>query len=476
MPDDEITSATPPVHVRDLTYEQIAAWKSDPQGFYFKVIDGQIRRDGWSNADDPEHSSKQALVDDLLDSGKAEFIEWTDRALALAADKSPFERAVDAETSRWLQRALGREGGQRALASMRFSPPDDPPLDGGEWLEREDEPLRFAVDGPVKILYGEPDRPAIWTLSGMFKFGKTTFVADLVRCAADGVRWGGDLCGLDVNLDEGRRIVHTNYEVADQTLRQKFYRPLGIVRPDRIAVLSVRPLQVALASEAAADWMVEQLTKRDAQIWVIDTFSRCGANTGGENDNTDIIAAYDRLLEIGARAGVELVVVIDHMAKSGDQTTARGATAKQDYPDDFSVGVLADMEDPSSDRILSTRGRSSDDAVSIRYGIDMSTRRHLIIDSGGAELRARATADARGRALELDVLDCVRRIGKPMVKTAIRESVVGNNSEIGAAIERLLAAGRLRRTGASERSPIEIVEVSLEGSETSSEAGTVGGS
>jgi len=368
------------------------------------------------------------------------------------------EAAILRHAADYYVRRVGRERAEAVYQRERFAPPEGLPIDGAAWLDVEDEPLRYAVDGPVKILYGEVGRPAIWTLSGMFKLGKTTLVADLVRCAADGARWGGDLAGLAVMLDEGRRIVHANYEVADQTLRQKFYRPLCIERPDRMAVLSVRPLQVPLASQAAADWMVEQLKSRQAQIWVIDTFSRCGANTGSENDNGDVTAAYDRILEIGARSEVELVIVVDHMGKSGDQTTARGATAKQDYPDDFSTATLTDDRDPSSDRLLSTRGRSSDDASTIRYRIDMTTRRHTIIDSGGAELRAQATSDVRGRAAELNVIECLRAAGTPMVKTAIRESVIGNNSETGPAIDRLIASGRLRRTESGERAPIEIAD------------------
>jgi hypothetical protein len=386
---------------------------------------------------------------------------WQDRedaAELLAAAKAlKPPTLVEKHAADHVMRTLGRESGDRALDRMKFSPPESVPLDGSAWLAESDPPLRFAVEGCLNILYGEVGRPSIWSLSALFKFGKTTFVSDFVRCAADGDRFGGAF-GFDVNLDEGRRVVHTNYEVADRTLRVKWYRPLKIEHPERFSVLSVRPAQMRLSNVAAADWMVEALVERDAQIWIVDTFSRCGANSGSENSNEDVTLAYDLLLEIGARAGVELVMVIDHMSKGGDGTTSRGATAKQDYPDDFTTGTFTSPEDPSSDRAVSTRGRSADDATTVTYSFDPATRRHTIIDVGAYVTPTRVSEKAKAEKIAAEAMEAVDALAEaglpPVTKTGLRDACrTGNIEERRRVIQGLIDDGVLAHTGAA-RSPV----------------------
>ncbi|MFL6091100.1 MAG: AAA family ATPase [Aeromicrobium sp.] len=207
--------------------------------------------------------------------------------------------------------------------------------------------LEYRVDG-LMIQGG------ITLLSAPAKAAKTTFMMCLCRSLLD----GSDFLGKQVRpILEGRRIVYWDCELEQRYAANQFRR-LGVERDDALSLIFMKGQSVPFTTAEGKDWIVAHLRDLNAEVWVIDTFSR--VFDGEENSNSEVNAFVGELDEIKRRADLREIVIIHHAGheQKNRPQRARGASALEGWPD-----TLLTIERPNPDypedsqRTLRAKGR-----------------------------------------------------------------------------------------------------------------------
>lgn len=165
------------------------------------------------------------------------------------------------------------------------------------------------------------------TITAQYKTGKTTLIGNLVRALADDKPFLGR---FDVVAPDGR-IGVLNYELTDSD-QVEWLRALGIVRPERIAVLNLRGVKFSLATDAGCAELVQWCRDQDVETLVIDPHRRAFHGFGEENSNDDVNRFTAVLDEIKKDAGVADLFLAVHTGR-GESERARGATSLDDWAD-----------------------------------------------------------------------------------------------------------------------------------------------
>lgn len=231
------------------------------------------------------------------------------------------------------------------------------------------------IDG----LMGMPHNAVI---AAQFKAGKTTIGGNIMRCAADGLPF----LGREVHMNGGR-VAWLNGEM-DRDDFNDYLAPMGITRPDRIAVRNMRGRRLNLMNDYIADEFIAWLKTHEVEWLWMDSWrvlcSWCGVN---ENRNDEVDPLTERIDSIKREAGVSTFTALAHTGRAvKDEGTehARGATALDDWQD--SRWVLTRVR---SDRFLYVEGRGVE-MPETRLVFDPETR--LLSLGEGDRQQHRATA------------------------------------------------------------------------------------
>lgn len=229
----------------------------------------------------------------------------------------------------------------------------------------------------------EADVATVITVTGSAGSGKSTLVGDLVRCACDGDKWGGDLFGSTVVMPDGARLTWSNLEMSKSLLRSRFLKPLGIVNKHRYVPMTLTECVPILTNEGR-DWWVTALRAMVTHTWVVDSYSIL-TSVENENDNAQNTRALQRIREVATAAGVRVVVLIDHTGWVATDRM-RGASSKKDRIDEMFSYEPADPENLASLRTLKhVKSRWAEPGASALVTFDSATRRHVFTPGNKAE-------------------------------------------------------------------------------------------
>lgn len=331
-----------------------------------------------------------------------------------------FDEAVLAFANQLAVQDRGRE--IHAEKKFQSERPPDPAsfVDGDVFEGLTDEPVHFVLDGPlfkVGVSTEDGDHPTVLTFVGASGAGKSTILGDLMRCACDGDQWGGDLFGSTVSMPEGRRVVYANLEMSATLLRSRFLRPLGIMNKARYRPITLTGL-VPILAPSGREWWIKALSSAEAFVWIVDSYAVITASdVDDENGNSSATRAIAALRDIAARAGVRLVVLIDHTGwATADRV--RGAAAKKDRVDETLSYELKDQRDPTGPRLLThTKARWSDGAPCAEVEWDPTTRRHVFTPTSKSLAAAEVKESAKNEKLDRLRTEIIRRrdAGEPPI-------------------------------------------------------------
>jgi hypothetical protein len=249
-------------------------------------------------------------------------------------------------------------------------------------LARPAVPVSYRIEGwqprQSRVMWSAPS-----------KTGKTSGVANVIRCLVDGDHWLGRYAVEPVD-----RVVLVDVEMGSNQL-DAWLRAQRIQNDDRVVPIALRGQLSAfdiLKPTVRARW-AEQL--RGVGYLIVDCV-RPLLDAFGLDEHRDagqLLVAIDALLR---EAEIPEALVIHHTGHGGER--ARGDSRFRDWPD-VEWRMMRRDEDPSSPRFISAYGRDVDVAeAQIVY--DAATRR-LTVEDGSR--RDAAAKDALGAIL--DVLD-----------------------------------------------------------------------
>ena len=287
------------------------------------------------------------------------------------------------------------------------------------------EPITYAIDDLL---------PAGGNalLTAEYKAGKTSTVNDLVRSFCDGTPFLGR---YTVNPAPGRIAVF-NYEVGEEMYRG-WLRDLGIVNPDRAAVLNLRGFRVPVTTPSVEDWVVQWLQEREVSFWIVDPFARaftgCGDN---ENDNSQVGWFLDALDVIKARAGVRDLVLPTHTGRAEMEAgteRSRGATRLEDWCD--VRWVLTKGEIPENGGQPPRFFRATGRGVEVEESMLAWNEEGRTLAHGGGDRKHVAERDLQQRVL--DFLNSHPGASK----RAVLDGVTGKDTRITSALSGLVNCG-----------------------------------
>jgi hypothetical protein len=232
----------------------------------------------------------------------------------------PWQRAVDERKNKKLIELHGDHAAVQEWKSGQFTPPPS-----SDDLEAE---------------LAEPDPEIEWTIEGLhsvgsnttitagFKVGKTTFMMNLTRALADQEPFLGR---HDVRSLDGR-IAYWNFEV-DQAQMKRNFRDMGIKKAANVWHLPLRGRHLNLMDEAAYEWALAEMRRKEIEVWILDPWSGC--YYGDENDNSQINAFTKRLDEFKEQAGIKDLFIPIHTGRYVEEGSerARGGAKIDDWTD-----------------------------------------------------------------------------------------------------------------------------------------------
>lgn len=262
-------------------------------------------------------------------------------------------------------------------------------------------------------------------LAAQYKSGKTTLVANVVRCLADGGLFLGQF-----KTERVKSVVVIDNELDPRTL-SSWFRDQGIRNTRRVSVASLRGRVASfnvLDDSIRAKW-AEAL--RGADVLVFDCL-RPVLDALGLDENTQagrFLTAFDALLY---EAGISEAVIVHHMGHSGERS--RGDSRILDWPDATWKLIRQSSDDPTSPRFFSAFGRDVDVPES-QLSYDAASR-HLTLGEGNRK-------DVRAVDLVEDILDYVSvHPGRSL--TQIRDAIAGDNKDIASAIKLAVDSNALK--------------------------------
>ena len=201
--------------------------------------------------------------------------------------------------------------------------------------------------GPLGFQYTKlrdlPDKPITYTIdrllpersnflfSAQAKAGKTTEMLRIAEALTTRKRLHDE---FHVERLEGN-LVYVNFEMDERMLRNYAVK-LGIdLSNDKLMFLHARgqASRFQITDDAFCAAWAEDLRRNECEFLVIDPLAPIMAMNGYDSDNNDgARLILERLSMIGQEAGISHVGIVDH---AGHMATgrARGASAKQDWPD-----------------------------------------------------------------------------------------------------------------------------------------------
>jgi hypothetical protein len=294
------------------------------------------------------------------------------------------------------------------------------------------------------VFLNEPDPPITWAitelaqvghnvlLTAQYKTGKTTFLLNLARAIADGVRF---LDHFDTSLDLGN-IAMLDYELGEAQYR-RWLREVGVGKTDKVLVGHWRGIRGRFDDERNVADLIDQFGTAGIGVAVIDPFA-AAAKGIDENDNGAVGAFLNLIDYVKRESGVHTVILATHTGRRDadiGQERARGATRLDDWPDV---------------RWLLTRGKDDDDT---RYFA--ADGRDVTVPAGALDYnetlrRYRYTGNTPGiiaaRSVERDVLNYIR--ANPNCSAAqVEAGVTGKAVAVRKAVTNLLHRGNLADVG-----------------------------
>lgn len=161
-------------------------------------------------------------------------------------------------------------------------------------------------------------------LAAQYKAGKTSMIANLLRCLVDGDRFLGRFTVAPIE-----RVLLIDTELDERTLR-RWLREQGIRNTDGINVLSLRGRLASFAitdDRVRADWAMQI---NSADLIILDCLRPCLDALGLSEDKEAgvFLTAFDALCR---ESGTGEAVVVHHMGHSEERS--RGDSRLLDWPD-----------------------------------------------------------------------------------------------------------------------------------------------
>jgi hypothetical protein len=297
----------------------------------------------------------------------------------------------------------------------------------------------------------EPDPPITWAiadlaqvghnvlLTAQYKTGKTTFLLNLARAVADGVRF---LDHFDTSLDLGN-IAMLDYELGEAQYR-RWLREVGVGQVGKVLVGHWRGVRGRFDDERNVADLIDQFGTAGIGVAVIDPFA-AAAKGVDENDNGAVGAFLNLIDHVKRQAGVHTVVLATHTGRRDAEIgheRARGATRLDDWPDVRWL-LTKGKDDDAETRYFAADGRD----VTVPPGAldyDETLRRYRYTGNTPGIMRA--------RALDERVLDAVH--DTPGINiTALRKTVGGKGEYVDRSIDNLARRGYVVVTGGEPGKP-----------------------
>jgi len=391
-------------------------------------------------ADDGEHAAKASITSGYR-WGYEHPLAWNHTPAGTAPAPTPLDATtgapiigdVDAMRAAMLAAEVEKERARRAARRT---------------LDLEESAAQF-VRVPLKRgdqFLAEPDPPIVWAidqlaqvghnvlLTAQYKTGKTTFLLNLARAVADGVRF---LDHFDTSLDLGN-IAMLDYELGEAQYR-RWLREVGVVQVGKVLVGHWRGVRGRFDDERNIADLIDQLGTAGIGVAVIDPFA-AAAKGVDENDNGAVGAFLNLIDHVKREAGVHTVILATHTGRRETEIgheRARGATRLDDWPDVRWLLTKGKTDDDGDTRYFAADGRD----VTVPAGAlvyDEALRRYAYTGNTPGILRARALDDR--------VLEFVK--ANPNCSAAtIEKGVTGKADFIRKAIANLTARGNLADVG-----------------------------
>lgn len=267
------------------------------------------------------------------------------------------------------------------------------------------------------------------TLVAQFKTGKTTVTGNVVRSLVDERPL---FERFHVPSLDGRVAVFDYELTRDDAL--DLYRGLGIDRPERVALESLRGTGFTLANDHHAAMAVEFFRDQEIAYWVLDPFGRAMRGFGSENSNDDVRAFLVRIDKIVAEAGVLGVLLPVHTGRAEAEVgseRARGATVLDDDPD-----VRWLLTRSQEQRFFRAEGRAGVSVPEFALSFDPSSLSLSALDM--------SRRDVAGQRYTPHVVAHLRSHPGSATRE-IKAAVAGRDRDVDAALKRLVGEGEVVR-------------------------------
>lgn len=246
----------------------------------------------------------------------------------------------------------------------------------GDFLAVPDEEARFRVEGVFPV-------GARVMLTAQYKAGKTSLIANLLRCLVDGENFLGRF-----TVEPVERVLLIDTELDERTLR-RWLRDQNIKNTGGINVLSLR-------GRLSSFGIIDDRTRSEwaqriagAQLIMLDCLRPCLDALGLSEDKEAgvFLTAFDALCR---EAGADEAVMVHHMGHSSERS--RGDSRLLDWPDAL-WKLVREQTDEGGDietgsRFFSALGR---DVLVPESQLDWQpeTRALTIVGGGRAEKKAK---------------------------------------------------------------------------------------
>jgi hypothetical protein len=228
-------------------------------------------------------------------------------------------------------------------------------------------------------------------LAAQFKSGKTTFVANLLRCLVD------DQPFLDrFPITRGGDVALVDLELAPTMLR-RWLREQSIVNDDAVQVVALRGRvrQFDILNDSKRSRWADRFREAGTMTLIIDPL-RPIFDAFGLDENHDAGLVLSALDALKADAGISELLVAHHAGHGSER--ARGDSRFLDWPDALWTIVRGDGPLATAPRYVSATGRDVDVPES-RLQFDPPTRRLSLAGGNRRDAETQAAAAAITAAL-----------------------------------------------------------------------------
>jgi AAA domain len=322
----------------------------------------------------------------------------------------------------------------RAEGEARFPVPDHDSLT--EYLDQEDEPVRYAIDellpaGGNVVFFGSN------------KAGKTTVVQNVMRSLADGEPFLGRFA---THLPEGGRVALINYEMtADQNRRWlrdlEFKHPENVARPWD-ARGHIVPFWLPEYRAHAAEWFREAVVK----FLILDPGQKAWAGfLQSEGDNIGMGHFTQALDLLKQEAEIRDLLLVHHRGWQQfeeDEEHGRGPSALEGWAD----ALWSLSKDRNDDRFLRAYGRDVEVAA---FKLNFNrTSRHL----SAGQLRKEHRLDEGVRKV------CMAVVDQPGINSGdLEKGITGDKNKRSGWIKEAVDRGYVEQVGGANNAKLHYI-------------------